>query len=93
MTLAKASGSKVRLERYGGGDTVYFAIMSEHDAVQRCVVTLDLGSLGFDPDGRQSDLLIDEIAQSTPISVEAPNEVALELKPFRTCIIVVRRTS
>jgi hypothetical protein len=66
--------------------------MSEHGSEQRCIVTLDIESLGFRSADDAGRLVIDEIAQGAAIDVEAPDKVSLKLEPFETCVIVLRRT-
>jgi len=91
VTCARASGEKVLVERYGSGDKVYLAIMSEADSPQDCVLTVDLGSLGFDPSDHPHRLRIDEMAQGTPLGLTTPGQVALRLEPHKTCVIAIQK--
>lgn len=92
VTDAVTDGQKVFVERYGQGDTVYFALLSEHSQEQSCVLTMDLESLGFKPSEIPPRFLVDEIAQGAPVRTVGPNKVAVSLKPYRTCIIAVRKS-
>jgi hypothetical protein len=91
VTYARASGEKVLVERYGSGDKVYLAVMSEHDSPQDCVLTVDLASLGFKPSDHPHRFLIDEIAQGTPLGLTTRGQVALRLEPHKTCVIAIQK--
>lgn len=87
VTCARASGEKIILERYGSGDTVYFVIMSEAGREQECVVDIDLRHLDFGA----GSFSIEEVARNTPLDIGADGKVGLKLKPYKTCIIAVKK--
>jgi hypothetical protein len=87
VTYAETSNKKVWVERYGNGDKVYFTVMSTSKIEQECILSLDLESLGF----KGYELLVDEIAQSVSLDLRKPNQISLKLKPFKTCIIALRK--
>jgi hypothetical protein len=87
VTFAKiTSGKKILIERYGCGETVYFALMSEFDTSQKCVLKINLESLGFN----FGEVNYSEVARNTTLTVNGAI-VTLELKPFKTCVIKLHK--
>ena len=92
VTRAKASAEKVLIERYGGGDTLYFAVMSELDKEQPCAITIDLEGLGLQTD----KLVVEEIAHKTSVKVQGEGTkscVQLNLRPNETLILELSRST
>jgi hypothetical protein len=88
VTNAAADGKKVLMERFGSGDTVYFVVMSEHDAIQTCALKPDLAALGFKSG---DNLSVAEIARSVPVTSRPAGVYELQLEPFKTCIVALRK--
>jgi hypothetical protein len=85
VTHAAIIGEKVLLERFGGGDHVYFTLFNENMAAQDFTLTVDLDALGFTPDA----CTFSEIARGTTLNVTEGNQLTLPLAPLKCDIVAL----
>jgi hypothetical protein len=93
VTHAVASSADVVCERYGSGDTVYFAVENFGTVPTDTEVTIDLGALELSPrDGAMS--YFTEIARKAPVKVVTEGDFAhlkLHLVPNEANIVKLSR--
>jgi hypothetical protein len=90
VTHARASADNVILERYGSHDKGYWVIMSKSEQPQKCTLKFEVGYLGWKPGELARPGAVREIAQGAAVKVTAPDELEIELQPFKTCIIAIQ---
>lgn len=91
VTHARASVDNVLFERYGSHDKGYWVIMSKSEQPQKVTVKFELERLTWKPEDLRRPGAVQEIAQGAAVKVTGPDEVEVELQPFKTCIIVLQK--
>jgi hypothetical protein len=84
VTNAVVNSKDVVIERYGTGDSIYFALMSEADQTVDYNISIDLIALGL-----PQESICSEVARNKSINVDMPGEITLSLTPYETCIIKI----
>jgi hypothetical protein len=93
VTHARVSSPDVGCERYGKGDTVYFALVNFASETRDCSLTIDLAALPMSP--RQGSVpRVQEVARGAKLTTAINHgecRVQLRLPPNEAHIIQVRQ--
>jgi hypothetical protein len=91
VTHARASVDNILFERYGSHDKGYWVIMSKSDQPRKCTLKFETGYLGWKPEDLLRPGAVQEIAQGATVKIIGPDELEIELQPYRTCIIALAK--